>query len=717
MKKTSFFVMTGLVCLFLAGGMSVAAADGTTAGSPTAARRIVQEVDESKMVSIQGSRHPLARAEFDEGVVSDGVPLEHMLLQLQRGPAEELALQQFIGQVQDPHSAEYHNWLTAEEFGARFGPAQKDIETVTAWLESHGMQVNLVYASGMVIDFSGNAGNVREAFGSEIHKYNVKGIEHIANAEEVQIPAALASVVLGVKSLNDFRPKAMVHKAKPAFNFNYCFTTTECLEFYDLAPADFATVYNINPLRHGEKTVTGKGQSVTVIEDTDIQPKDWYTFRNVFGLSSYSGTFSQIHPAPATGANNCTDPGRNGDEVEAALDAEWSGAVAPDAAIVLASCADTATSFGGDIAAQNLLNSKNPPPILSVSYGSCEAHLGPAGNGFYNAAWQQAASEGVSVYVAAGDWAAAVCDLGEPYAATGINVNGFASTPYNVAVGGTDFLDYVEGTTNTYWSATNGPTGKSVRSYVPEMTWNDSCAGQVFFEFAGYTSGAAFCNSTLGSNYLDVVAGSGGPSFVYGKPKWQSGVYGTVNDGKRDLPDVSLFASNGFWNHGYLLCMSDASQGGVPCDYSNPTNAIESTYGGTSFGSPEFAGIQALINQKTGSRQGNPNPTLYALAGGEYGGNRNPSWGSLSACNSAKGNQVSNSCVFYDTTVGDNDVPCYGTNDCYTPSGDSYGVLSTSDHRLKVAYPAGTGWDFATGLGTVNIANLVSAWYAYAQDQ
>jgi hypothetical protein len=96
---------------------------------------------------------------------------------------------------------------------------------------------------------------------------------------------------------------------------------------------------------------------------------------------------------------------------------------------------------------------------------------------------------------------------------------------------------------------------------------------------------------------------------------------------------------------------------------------------------------------------------------------RTPGWGNPSACNSTKGNQVSSSCVFYDTTVGDIDVPCYGTNDCYTPSGDSYGVLSTSDHKLKVAYPTGTGWDFATGLGTVNIANLVSAWYAYSQDR
>jgi subtilase family serine protease len=503
----------------------------------------------------------------------------------------------------------------------------------------------------------------------------------------------------------------MAHKAKPAFDFNFCFTSTECDEFYDITPADFATIYNLGPLRSGKSPITGKGQTIAPIEDTDILEKDWHHFRDVFGLSSYSGTFSQVHPAPPSGSNNCTDPGKNGNEVEAALDAEWSSAVAPDAAIELATCADTTTEFGGDIAAQNLLNAKTPPPILSVSYGYCEAYLGPAGNALYNGLWEQAATEGVSVYVAAGDWAAAVCDAGEPYSATGIDVSGFASTPYDVAVGGTDTSDYVDGTIGTYWSSKNGKYDKSVLSYLPEMTWNDSCAGSVLYEFYDYSSGAAFCNSATGANFLDVTAGSGGPSFVYSKPSWQSGVYGIQSDGWRDLPDVSLFASNAFWFTGYLLCMSDASEGGVPCDYTNSNDAIDSTYGGTSFAAPEFAGIQALINQKAGGQQGNPNPTLYALAATEYGSNKNPNNGNLKACNSSKGNQVGSSCTFYDVTRGDIDVPCYGTNNCYTPSGDSYGVLSTSDKSLGVAYPTGSGWDFATGLGTVNVTNLVNSWF------
>ena len=211
-------------------------------------------------------------------------------------------------------------------------------------------------------------------------------------------------------------------------------------------------------------------------------PADVVTFRKAFGLSSYSGTFTQIHPG-----TGCTDPGLNADEVEAALDAEWAGAVAPDAAVELASCADTATNFGGFIAAQGLLDLQTPPPIISVSYGNCEASLeGPSGNAYIFGLWQQAASEGVSVFVAAGDGGPAGCDnfdLPVPnWAITGIAANGFASTPYNVATGGTDFIDTAEGTNSTYWSLTNTASGKSAKSYVPEMTWNDTCGSNILYE-------------------------------------------------------------------------------------------------------------------------------------------------------------------------------------------------------------------------------------------
>jgi hypothetical protein len=226
---------------------------------------------------------------------------------------------------------------------------------------------------------------------------------------------------------------------------------------------------------------------------------DWNTFRTAFGLSSFTGTLEQIHPGPPAGVKRlkkCKDPGINIDESEAALDTEWSAAVAPDAAIELASCPSTKVTFGGLIAAQNLLNSASPPPIISVSYGECEAQLGKSGNAAYNAIWQQAAAEGTSVYVAAGDAGAAGCDdfSSSTIATHGIAVSGFASTPYNVAVGGTDFQDAVDGTIGNYWSGAGVGT-QTVRSYVPETPWNDSCASSLLFSYAGFTNGADFCNS------------------------------------------------------------------------------------------------------------------------------------------------------------------------------------------------------------------------------
>jgi subtilase family serine protease len=672
------------------------------AGSPTAARQIVQPLDETRLVTLSGNTHPMARPEYDRGPVPDGLLLDHLLLQLKRSPERERALDELIDQLHDPRSANYHRWLTARDLGERFGPAADDINTVTGWLRFHGFQVNTVYPSSMVIDVSATAAQIREAFHTEIHRYNVRGERHIANARDPRIPAALEPVIAGFAALHDFRPRAHM---RAHFSFPY-----DGFEFYELGPQDFATIYNLYPLWNAAKPIRGAGQTIVVLEDSDMNAADWTTFRSAFGLASYSGTFAQIHPEPQSGPNNCIDPGATYDESEAALDAEWSGAVAPDAAIELASCKDTATTFADLIAGQNLLNSATPPPIMSDSYGGCEIEYGHSGNEAYAELWQQAVAEGTSVFVAAGDEGAAECDADRKYATHGIAVDGTASTPYDVAVGGTDFEDYVDGTTSEYWTKSNSSSGESALSYVPEMTYNDSCASNILYVFKGFTSGAAFCNSSAGASDLVIAGGSGGPSIVYNKPSWQSDVFGIKDNGRRDLPDVSLFAGDGFYTHAYVYCMSDANEQGAPCDYSNSRDSYFNSAGGTSFSAPSFAGIQALVNQRTGSRQGNPNYVLYSLAGGEYGTNGDPNTGNLAACNTANGNTIGAACVFYDVTSGNNDMPCKGSDDCYTVEGDTYGVLSTSSTELEVAYPSGAGWDFATGLGSVNITNLVNSW-------
>jgi subtilase family serine protease len=550
----------------------------------------------------------------------------------------------------------------------------------------------VVQKAGLVIDFSGNAGQVRDAFHTEIHNYNVNGELHLANASDPKIPRALASLVGGVYSLNDFRPKPLF--VKPNFT-----VTSGNNTFHLVAPSDFAKIYNVSPLYSAG--ITGKGQTIVVLEESDVLPADVTTFRMAFGLSGFTGTFSQIHPGLG-----CSDPGElgGGDQSEASLDAEWAGAVAPDADVELASCADTSTSAGIFIAAVNLVNSKTPPPIMSLSFGNCEANLGVSGNQFFKNTWQAADAEGTSVFVSAGDGSAAGCDDFNTagWAIAGIAASGFASTPYNVATGGTDFDDFLQKDISTYWNASNSATGESAKSYVPEIPWDDSCASNLLAEFEGFSTGLAFCNSSNGQNFQDIGGGGGAPSSIYAKPSWQSGVLGNPTDGKRDLPDVSLFASNGFYGHALLLCFSEASLGGTPCDYKVSADALGNAAGGTSFTAPQFASVQALINQKAKAAQGNPDAIFYQLF--------KKNTGTLAACNATKGNRISSACIFHDVTMGNNDVPCFGANDCFGASTTDLGVLSTSDTTENVAYPATKGWDFATGLGSVDVTNLVNAW-------
>jgi uncharacterized membrane protein len=706
------------ICVRLFSALALALAfQSAEAQSPGSAPQVrplvVQDIDEATRVTLEGNTRPEANADNDQGLVADEFPMEHMLLQLRRSAEQEKALEQLIGELHTQSSPNFHQWLTPQQFGQRFGLAAQDLDAVSGWLQSHGFRVNLVYPSGTLIDFSGTAGQVREAFETEIHQLDVKGEKHFANMQDPQIPAALSAAVVGVVSLHDFRPRPML---KPRAEYTF---TSGGATYEAVVPGDLATIYNLKPLFSAG--ISGQGQTVVVIEDTDVySTSDWSTFRSTFGLSSFSsGSFSQVHPAPPTGSNNCSDPGVNGDDVEAILDAEYASAAAPSAAIELASCTDTST-FGGLIALQNLLNeSSTPPAVVSISYGECEAANGASANASYSAAYQQAVTEGVSVYVSAGDEGAASCDANQTSATHGIGVSGFASTPYNVAVGGTDFGDSYAGTNSTYWNASNSSTYESALSYVPEIPWNDSCASELISTVEGYsaTYGAnGFCNSVTGSSFLTTASGSGGPSGCatgtastsgvvsgtckgWAKPSWQS-LVGNPADGVRDIPDVSLFAANGVWGHYYVFCFTDPTNGGAPCTGA-PSGWAGA--GGTSFGAPIWAGIQALINQKTGARQGNPDPVLYQLAATEYG-----SSGS-SSCNSSLGNGASSSCIFYDVTLGDMDVNCNGSFNCYDPSG-SNGVLSTSNSSYAPAYGTTTGWDFATGIGTVNAANLVNNW-------
>jgi subtilase family serine protease len=681
-------------------GAQAPAAQSSAEQKNRVAARVTDQVDDTNRTVLRGNVHPKARAEFDGGAVADAQPVTRMVLLLQRSAEQEAALRQLMEEQQSKGSPNYHAWLTPDQFGAQFGPADADVQAVTAWLTSHGFQNIKVGKGRTTVEFSGNVGQVRNAFATEIHKYNVNGEEHFANVSDPQIPAALAPVVRGIAALHNFRPKPMLHRlgtfqrnaktgeVRPAFTFTDVNGT-----FYAMGPADFATIYNI------PSGSTGAGQSIAIVGQSNINLQDVTNFRSIFGLPAYS-------PGQLNVILNGPDPGLvSGDEGESDLDVEWAGAIAPAATIdfVVTESTQTDATAGIDGSAMYIVDN-NIAPILSESYGACESGLGTTGNAFYNALWQQAAAEGITVVISAGDSGSAGCDNPSSPASGGVAVSGLASTPFNVAMGGTDFDDGNNQT--TFWNAANTsttpPVPASAKGYIPEITWNDSCAA------TGIT-GCAGLSSTATS--LNAVAGSGGPSSVYTgslKPSWQTG----LGDTARDIPDVSLFSSDGQNKTFYIVCEQDQDiPGDTGCDLTKFTSTSPfhdfQAVGGTSAATPTFAGIIALLNQHLATsgnptpRQGNVNYVLYGLAKT-----------TANVCNST-GNALPNACVFNDVTKGNVSVACVGgsancSNTSKAPS--QFGAMATASGGTTPAFNAAPGYDLATGLGSINVANLLAKW-------
>ncbi|MCU1299391.1 MAG: Peptidase propeptide [Acidobacteriaceae bacterium] len=631
---------------------------------------IVQPVDETRLTLLKGNTHPLARLQYDQGAAPLDLPMNRMLLVLRRSDAQEMALRKLLDNQQDKLSPTYHKWLTPEAFGSQFGPSDQDIQTVAAWLQSHGFVVAQVAKGRNVIEFSGTAAQVQEALHTEIHKYVVNGEEHWANAKDPAIPAALTPVISGVDSLNNFQKKSMnlfagtfsrlkdtgkLIPLNPQFTFpGGCTQAGNC---YGIVPYDFATIYDVLPLWNAG--IDGTGETIAIVGRTNINPQDVADFRSLFGL-------------PANSPNiilNGPDPGINGDEGEADIDIQWSGAVAKNATIDFVTSESTETTDGVDLSAFYIVDN-NLAPVMSESYGQCELSMGVSGNNFYGALWEQAAAQGISVFVSSGDNGAAGCDNPGSPAQNGFNVNGLASTLFNAAVGGTDFNQYNKW--SSYWNSTNNATTQeSAIGYIPETAWNDSCVNPLFVVLGYGATAEAACNNTQAANWLDSTGGGGGKSAGWQKPSWQSGT-GVPNDNVRDLPDISLFASSGFAGSFYVVCQQDLAG-------SCSVNSFAG-YGGTSVASPAFAGIMALVNQKMQLPQGNPGFFLYKLA------SHQPS-------------------AFHDVPAGSTiAMPCVsGSPNCtVNNSAHTYGILS--------GYATGTTYDLATGLGSVDANNLVTNW-------
>jgi subtilase family serine protease len=755
-----------------------------------AANSIGAQVGDNSLTMLRGNTSRNARPELDQGRAPDSLPQEHILLMLRRSEQKQQALQQLMEQQYDPRSADFHRWLTPQQFGAQFGPASGDIQKVTQWLTQHGFRLNHVPTGGLFVDFSGTAGQVAQAFHTEIHRYRIQGQDHYANASDPYIPTSLAPLVVGFRALNDFHPRPQVHHLSVAHldrttgkwsrsKADGSHLTSAANALYIAGPQDFAKIYGVDKVwqervnaKSGAPLIVGTGQTIGVVGETPLESADIQSFRDSFGITALgpNGSVQMENPPGSV----CAAPDPTDNEPEGYLDAEWAGAMAPDATVDYVACGHVGVTSGADLAAAYMIDDPAHVQrigVLSTSYGDCEAQPQSEANQFYVSLWQQAAAEGITVVVATGDTGGDACQDVAAFATNGLSVVNEASTPYNIAAGGTDFSDVFSGTTSTYWSATNGANFVSAQSYIPEMAWNESCASPLVLESFGKgfasTSGAnGFCTwaaqqpadpNTAFSPYANAWAGSGGLSTVSARPAWQTGVPGIPAQGGRAVPDISMFASGGYtWSQTLILCDSWLANmpAGTACDYSNANDVFANYGGGTSFVAPAFAGIMALINQKSGDRQGQANYVLYPLAGEQYvsyGGSTQPS---LANCAAYLGPQAVSGCYFHDISAtpntgaspsppfitGTTSVPCTGTatsagtftdastdaasnnENCYgyqitvtanggslTTTPDYYGVLSSADNAASAAFVAGPGYDLATGLGSPNVYSLVNA--------
>jgi subtilase family serine protease len=609
---------------------------------------ITRPLVESELTTLKGNTHPLAQPKFDVGAAPPNLPLNRMLLVLKRSPEQEHLLRTLLDNQQDKTSPHYHKWLTPDEFGAQFGPADQDLQIVTAWLQSHGFQINRVSHGRSVIEFTGTEAQVEEALHTSIHKYAVNGEEHWANASDPQIPSALAPAVAGVWSLHDFRKRPGVHISPDKIITKYIAgkrpnTTLNGPNgpIFALSPADYATIYNINPVY--ASVGYGSGAKIAVVARSNLFQfgQDVLNFQQIFDPVCCGGV--QIIP-------DGPDPGDLGgaEEAEATLDATWSSAIAPAATVDFVVSASTDTTDGVDLSELYIIDN-NLAPIMTESFGSCDVIAGQSEALALSTLAEQAAAQGITYMVSSGDSGAAGCDDPNTAPALGgpsVNVLG---TSFNVVVGGTEFNE--NGDNSKYWAGQNNPQNLgSALSYIPEDVWNEGCSA---CEFPNLFS-------------------SGGGVSLYFKPKptWQFGVTGIPSDGARDEPDLSLTAAGG--HDPYILCLEGSC---IP-----DSNGFISLFlvGGTSASSPSFAGIMALVDEKFGP-QGQANYTLYNLAAKESS--------SFSQCNASSTTTLpASSCVFNDVTVGNNTVPG------------------------QTGFLAATGYDLATGLGSVNVNELVANW-------
>jgi hypothetical protein len=604
------------------------------------ANRLPQSIDTTRTFVLQNHHPQWASAANSVGAVPADAPLNQFTLVLSRTAAQEEAFEQLLANQQNPASPEYHHWLTPLEVGARFGVSDADVAAIEGWLQSQGLHVNWVSASRIFVGFGGSASNVGRAFGTELRYYNVNGAQRMSVTADPVIPRALVPVLGSIRGLYDIddRPavrSSIAQSVTPEMNLSN--------GTHFVSPKDFVTIYDV------PASYTGAGVTVGIVSWSRTNFADFANFKSKTGTSFQNPTeivptaFGGIDPGPAYTTQQSCITCLDG-QTEATLDVERVGSTAQEANILLMVSSPSGSGGGIGADAQYLVNTDPvPAQVMSISFGGCEANAGPSGVAYWNSIFQQAAGEGISVFVSSGDSGAAGCDaaFSAPPSSPGANSpNYICSSQYATCMGGTQFND--SSGTSTYWNSRNGSGLASAIGYIPEGGWNESTP-------------------------TSVAASGGGVSRVIPTPWWQTGTGVPAERTGRYTPDLS-FTSAG--HDGYFGCMA---AGGGSCEGS-PFNFI--AFEGTSATAPGMAGIAALLDQRLGSAQGNLNPEIYAIA-------------------------ASNPAAFHDVTVETSGVAGCHVN---TASMCNNSIPPPANRsRGQAGYLVGDGYDEVTGLGSLDV--------------
>jgi subtilase family serine protease len=647
--------------------------------------RIAGTIRSDQMQAIKGTVHPLVAVAQDQGQLDESTPIQSMSLVFRLSPAQQADLTNLLQEQQIKGSPLYHQWLKPGQFAARYGVSQQDLQKVASWLRSQGFAVTDIPASADRITFSGTAGQVNAAFHTQMHRYLFHERQGWANSTDISLPQAIATVALGVEHLNTFRPephvmKRLVHatarNGAAAVGPHYTLSCTPdptdgcpasgLVNF--VAPADAQTIYDVTGLYNS--SITGTGQTMAVVGQTDIvqHESDIANFRSLSGLDA-----SNL-PKQIVVKNSGTATAYVGDLEEADIDTEWSGAIAKNATILYVTVGNAKGFTVFDSLVYVIQN--DLAPVVSISYGGCEKYDSGAASEL-EPILEQANAQGQTVVASSGDSGSADCDSGA--ASNGLAVDYPGSSQYVTSAGGTSFSGDLTDQSK-YWNSSDASDNGSAISYIPETTWNETPTLQ------------DLQNSNLGHGQLS--ASGGGASSLFTKPSWQAGV-GVPSDGKRDVPDISLAADPS--HDGYVLCTQEVNRAGTgftgtSCVYPVGSNQVPyfdvndsgSVYGGTSIAAPQLAAIITLMNQEAGNTSGvgNANPILYQTA-------------------------QATPAAFHDVTTGSNAVVCVAGSPNCNGNTSGYGVMSCCN--------AGTGYDEATGLGSVDAAALAAVWPRLAE--